>query len=78
MSYECPNGHPVADEIVVRCLCCPASVTYVPLAAVLEAKREQVADRLLGPCFVCELRPREVGQILCAECRGWAEVRRRR
>lgn len=26
------------------------------------------------PCFVCEKREREVGQILCRVCIAWAEV----
>ena len=26
------------------------------------------------PCFVCERREREVGQILCSVCLAWAEV----
>ena len=30
------------------------------------------------PCFVCETREREVGQILCSICRAWAETSGRR
>ena len=30
------------------------------------------------PCFLCEKREREVGQILCRVCIAWAEVKPRR